>query len=200
MERIACRSPACAGFRWLLSFVGAEESETRAVAQGAFSNLRHAREARECTRSVRTATGAAPAGCKRVAHSRRIGLDRLRKRVYTPDASDPKPHSPRWLALRPSLPPPAKQSATGSTAAATASSTALSIRSRSHASATTQRPNATPPDAPPKARHPEKIRRCLKRHLARRLYRILQASTTTAGNPTLVNTRTRRPQAIGPCS
>ena len=45
---------------------------------------------------------------------------------------------------------------------------------------------------------PREIRRCLKRHLARRLYRILEATSKGAGNPAFVNHQ--RSRTIGPCS
>ena len=45
---------------------------------------------------------------------------------------------------------------------------------------------------------PREIRRCLKRHLARRVYRILE--TNTPADQIAVNPRQQRPRTIGPCA
>ena len=76
--------------------------------------------------------------------------------------------------------PPAGPTGTGSTASATASSTAPSTPSPSPGCAAIQRTRPTSSAAGPKARPTSEIRRCIKRYLARHLYRTLNNSIPAA--------------------
>ena len=73
---------------------------------------------------------------------------------------------------------PAARSATASTAAATARSTPRYTASRSAKASTTPTPPPTSPANKPKAKPTAKRMRCLKRHLARRVWHLLQPTDT----------------------
>ena len=95
-----------------------------------------------------------------------------------------------------SPPPPARRSATGSTAPATASSTARCTRSSSPACSTTPPPAPTPPAALAEGKTPREIKRCLKRYVARHLFRLLEAT----GPHPVAPRRPPRTRTIGHCS